>query len=136
MSDKEVIINGKKMLYGTGVKGSRETSTNTTATFDGVITQGTKMTAHSLECNRVSYEGATTYMELSETIDNMIDNPGMVTVREVKRPPNEDAFVIVRNYFDCVIDGDDYEIKPEEHTVENLKFKCGRLEKYTEPYTE
>ena len=54
---KRVIINGKTMMNGTSVKGSRETSTNATPTFDGVITQGTRNVSHTLELERVSYEG-------------------------------------------------------------------------------
>ena len=47
-SDKRVIINGKTMMHGTSVKGSRETSTNATPTFDGLITQGTRNVSHTL----------------------------------------------------------------------------------------
>lgn len=127
--DKTVVINGVDMLYGTGVKGSRETSVSETPTFSGVIVNGTRQVAHSLEIDKVSYEGLTNYVTLSDTIDEMLDTPGIVTVKEIKRPSGERPFYIKRTYFDCLVDGDDYEIKPEEHTVNNLKFKCGRMEK-------
>ena len=127
--DKIVVINGVDMLYGTGVKGSRETNVSTTTTFSGVITNGTKQTAHSLEIDKVSYEGLTDYVNLASAIEGMLDEPGIVTVREIKRPSGEKPFYIKRTYFDCLTDGDDYEIKAEEHTVHNLKFKCGRMEK-------
>ena len=127
--DKTVVINGVDMLYGTGVKGSRETSVSTTSTFSGVITNGTRNVAHSLEIDKVSYEGLTDYVSLSNAIEEMIDTPGIVTVKEIKRPAGEQPFYVKRTYFDCLVDGDDYEIKAEEHTVNNLKFKCGRMEK-------
>jgi len=127
--DKIVVINGVDMLYGTGVKGSRETNVSTTTTFSGVITNGTKQTAHSLEIDKVSYEGLIDYVNLASAIEEMLDKPGIVTVREIKRPSGEKPFYIKRTYFDCLVDGDDYEIKAEEHTVHNLKFKCGRMEK-------
>ena len=131
---KRVIINGKTMMNGTSVKGSRETSTNATPTFDGVITQGTRNVSHTLELERVSYEGMVSYMELSDTIDKMIDIPAMVTVEEDIYPTgNEKPFTIIREYHDCVVDGDEYEISPEEHTVESLKFLAARMDKDAKP---
>lgn len=131
---KRVIINGKTMMNGTSVKGSRETSTNATPTFDGVITQGTRNVSHTLELERVSYEGRVSYMELSDTIDKMIDIPAMVTVEEDIYPSgDEKPFTIIREYHDCVVDGDEYEISPEEHTVESLKFLAARMDKDAKP---
>ena len=131
---KRVIINGKTMMNGTSVKGSRETSTNATPTFDGVITQGTRNVSHTLELERVSYEGMVSYMELSDTIDKMIDIPAMVTVEEDIYPSgDEKPFTIIREYHDCVVDGDEYEISPEEHTVESLKFLAARMDKDAKP---
>ena len=131
---KRVIINGKTMMNGTSVKGSRETSTNATPTFDGVITQGTRNVSHTLELERVTYEGMTTYMELSNVIEKMIDIPAMVTVEEDIYPTgNEKPFTIIREYHDCVVDGDEYEISPEEHTVESLKFIAARMDKDAKP---
>lgn len=127
--DKTVVIDGVDMLYGTGVKGSRETNVSTTSTFSGVITNGTRNVPHSLEIDKVSYEGLTDYVSLSNAIEKMVDTPGMITVKEIKRPSGEQPFYIKRTYYDCLVDGDDYEIKAEEHTVHNLKFKCGGMEK-------
>ena len=133
-SDKRVIINGKTMMHGTSVKGSRETSTNATPTFDGVITQGTRNVSHTLELERVTYEGMTTYLELSNVIEKMIDIPAMVTVEEDIYPTgNEKPFTIIREYHDCVVDGDEYEISPEEHTVESLKFLAASMDKDAKP---
>ena len=131
---KRVIINGKTMMNGTSVKGSRETSTNATPTFDGVITQGTRNVSHTLELERVSYEGMVSYMELSDVIEKMIDIPAMVTVEEDIYPTgDEKPFTIIREYHDCVVDGDEYEISPEEHTVESLKFIAARMDKDAKP---
>ena len=41
MSNKEVYINGVKVLYGTSIKASPETSLATTTTFDGPVNSGT-----------------------------------------------------------------------------------------------
>ena len=121
---KEVLINGEKLMYGTNVKGTRNTNANSTPTFDGVIPSGTSKVSHSIEISRLSYDGYTTYTRLCKIIDDMLEIGGMVTVREKHIMPNEE-FDVIYDYHDCIVDGDDYEIKPEERTVENLKFLCG-----------
>lgn len=128
MADKIVIIDGITLKNGTGVKGSTETNTSTLSTFDGVIPQGTDKVGETLEIDRASYEGLTDYVTLHNKLRSMLKVPGVITVIEKKYIPNEKPFEIRRNYFDCLVDGKDYEIKPEEHTVENLKFICGRME--------
>lgn len=129
MADKEVIIKGKKMMYGTSIKASPETNNSTTNTFDGNITQGTKNVAYSIDLSKVRYDSKVTHRELSETVEDMLENPAMITIREVVRPSGEEPYTIVDNYFDCITDGNDYEIKTDDHTVENLKFKASRRER-------
>ena len=46
---------------------------------------------------------------------------------------DEKPFTIIREYHDCVVDGDEYEISPEEHTVESLKFLAARMDKDAKP---
>lgn len=129
MADKEVIIAGKRMMYGTSIKASPETNNSTTVTFDGNIVQGTKNVAYSIDIGRVRYDNQTTHRELSEKVEDMLENADIITVREIVRPSGEEPYVIVDNFFDCITDGSDYEIKPDDHTVENLKFKASRRER-------
>ena len=129
MANKEVIIAGKKMMYGTGVKASPETNNSTTNTFDGPIVQGMKDVPYSIEIDRVRYDSSTTHKELSEKVEDMMENPDMITIRERISPDGEDPYTIVDNYFGCLTDGNDYEIKTDDHTVENLKFKASRRER-------
>ena len=129
MADKEVIIAGKKVMYGTGIKASPETNNSTTNTFDGNIVQGTKNVAYSIEINRVRYDAQVTHKELSEKIDDMMENPDIITIREIVRPSGEEPYTVVDNFFDCITEGADYEIKTDDHTVENLKFKASRRER-------
>lgn len=133
MPDKEIWINGVRVLHGTSIKVSKNTSTNTTTTFDEVIGQGTQNISYSIECGRVSYENETDYITIRETIESMHETPGDITIRETHRPPApEKAFTVVENYHGCLVDGGDYEIKPDELTVENLKFTTGGMDWYTE----
>lgn len=133
MADKELWINGVRMLHGTSIKASKNTSTSTTTTFDEVITNGTNKIGYTIDCGRVSYENRTDYETLRNTIEEMHDVPGEVTIREIHRPPApEKPFTVVENYHNCIVDGGDYEIKPDELTAENLKFTTGDMDWYTE----
>ena len=128
MANKEIIIDGKKMMYGTSAKANPETNTSSTSTFDGVINEGLDEVPWSLEFSKLRYESFATHKEMSETLDRMISVPAMVTIRETIRTP-EETYTVVDNYFNCLVNGNDYEVKPEEKTVENLKFKAARRER-------
>ena len=128
MGNKVVIIDGKRMLYGTSAKASPETNTSATSTFDGVIVEGLDEIPWTIEVSKLRYEGLATHREMSETLDEMISVPKMVTIRETVKNPDEE-YTIVDNFFDCVVDGNDYEVKPDEKTVENIKFKASRRER-------
>ena len=128
MANKEIIIDGKKMMYGTSGKASPETNTSSTSTFDGVINEGLDEVPWSLEFSKLRYESLATHKEMSETLDRMISIPAMVTIRETIHTP-EEVYTVVDNFFNCLVDGNDYEVKPEEKTVENLKFKAARRER-------
>ena len=128
MVNKEIIIDGKKMMYGTSGKASPETNTSSTSTFDGVINEGLDEVPWSLEFSKLRYESLATHKEMSETLDRMISVPAMVTIRETIHTP-EEVYTVVDNFFNCLVDGNDYEVKPEEKTVENLKFKAARRER-------
>ena len=131
MADKEVIIKGKKMLYGTSVKASPETKTSSTPTFDENIVQGTDKVSWTIDIGKMRYEGLTTHRQLSETLDEMMSIPHNITVRETVYPKNEAPYVIVDNYYSCLVDGNEYELKPEDMTTESIKFKASkRIRKY------
>ena len=98
MANKEVIIDGKKMMYGTSAKASPETNTSTTATFDGVINEGLDQVAWNLEFSKLRYEGLASHREMSETLEKMISVPAMVTIRETVNTP-EESYTVVDNYF-------------------------------------
>lgn len=126
MADKEIIIDGITVMYGTSVKSSPEVTNSTTQTFDGAVNQGLKDVSWTIEISRVRYDNKFTHMKLSQLIEEMMETPKMVTVRETIRPLGEKPYVVKDNFFGCITDGNDYEIKPDDHTVENLKFKAER----------
>ena len=124
--DKEILIGGKKMMYGTGVKDSPEISDSSTKTFDGAVVQGLKDVPYTIEISKLRYENMTTHRELSEKVEDMMQNPDVITIRETVRPKGEKAYQVIKNHFGCITVGNDYEIKPDDHTVENLKFKSAK----------
>lgn len=128
MATKEVIINGRKMLYGTAAKATPESNATTTPTFDGVINEGLDEVAWNLEFSKLRYEGLASHKKMSETLEKMISKPAMVTIRETVHTPKEE-YTIVDNYFDCLVNDYNYELKPEDKTVENIKIKAARRER-------
>ncbi|MBR3213164.1 MAG: hypothetical protein IKF79_01495 [Methanosphaera sp.] len=132
MADKEIIIDGKRMLWGTSAKASPETSTNTTQTFDGAITQGAGNIPWTIELEKVRYDNMIGHRKLSEKLDKMLTKPAMVTIRERVKTASEE-YTIVDNFYNCILEGNDYELKPDENTGENIKFKAAkRVRKYEE----
>lgn len=123
MADKEIIIGGKTVMYATSVKASPETNSSSTNTFDGAITQGMDKVAWNVELEKVRFEGLSKHRELSELLEGMLNKPEMVTVRETVHSREED-YVIKDNFFDCLLDGNDYELKADDLTSESIKFKA------------
>ena len=132
MADKEVIINGKTVVHGQNVKESLESSTSSTVCFDEVITQGSATVSYKLDIDRLVFETKEQYEELRDELNTMLHVPGIVTTREVIRFKNDSPFVIVKNFTGAILDGKDYEMKPEEHSAQGLSFVCNGCEEYTE----
>lgn len=132
MADKEVIIDGHIVMHGYGVKDSENTSTNTTVCFDEAVPQGADNTGGTLEMDRLVYETKEEYDWLRDTLKTMKSTPKMITTREIIRYKNSEPFVIIKNFTDCILDGKDYEMKPEEHSAQNLKFIWGECDERTE----
>lgn len=128
MADKQIIIDGKTVMYGTSIKASPDTNPSTTSTFDGAITQGTDKVGWSIELSKVRFDDSASYKELHKTLDEMFVTPKVVTVRETVHTDKE-SFTIVDNYFGCILDGNEYEIKPDDHTAESIKFKASSRER-------
>lgn len=128
--DKQVIIgtgnSQLQMLYGTGVKESPETSESTTNTFSGAVVQGAQEVAYTLEIEKLRYEGMDRHMQISQKIEEMMSVPDNITVVDTVRPKGERPYFVIKRYFNCITTGNDYEVKPDEHTVESLKFKSSR----------
>lgn len=128
MADKEIIIGGKTIGWATSVKASPESNTSSTATFDGAITQGSDKIAWNIELEKIRYDNQQTHKEISELLDSMWNKQQLLTVRETVHSKDE-TYTIKDNYFECLLDGNDYEIKADDLTTESIKFKSAYRER-------
>lgn len=120
---KEVYIDGVKVMYGTSIKASPETNLSTTATFDGTINQGSEDIPWSIEVSKLRYGGLQEHKQMNQILNEMLTVPKQITICE-KVITKTETFTITDHFHGCLVDGNDYELKPDDHTVENLKFKA------------
>lgn len=141
MADKEVLIAVKRpdgtdlsvnMKHGQGVKESVETETSTTVCFDEVITEGAEKVSYTLEIERIIFETRKDYEDLRDILALMQHTPGDVQTRETIKYKNEAPFTIVKTFNGAILDGNEFEMKPEEKTAHSIKFICSSKEEYTE----
>lgn len=133
MADEKQIIIGSRnglhgvlrILYGTGVKESPDVSNaDSISTFSGAIVQGTDTISYTLEIEKLRYENMEMHQKLSEKLEYMMRNPEPITVIDTIRPKGEAPYQVKKMYKQCIVSGNDYEMKPDEHTAESLKFTC------------
>ena len=133
MADKEVLINSIVLVHGQGVKESFDkTGADSIVCFDEAITHGSGTITYKLTIDRVVFENREDYEKLSKELKKMLNTPGDVTTREIIRYKADEPFTIVKNYHGCILDGKDYEMKPEEMSAESISFICSSVDEYTE----
>lgn len=133
MADKEVIINGKLLVHGQGVKESIESeAADTIVCFDEVLTDGSDVVTYKVEIDRLVTEKRVDYYTLRNTLTKMMKTPGDITIRETIRYKNNKPWTIVKNYHGCVLESKSYEMKADELSAQNLSFICSDMEETTE----
>jgi len=132
MATRKIIIGadengegGFEVHRGTSVKDSLETDTDTVTCFDEVVPQGAEKVGGTLEIEKLSYDSIDEYIELKNKLNDMLANPAMITTLETIKFKGEGAYIIKKNYINCILDTKDYEMNPEEHSVHSLKFIYG-----------
>ena len=141
VDDKEIRIAVKhpergdlsiKIKRGQGVKESVETSTSQTVCFDEVITEGAEKVSYKLEIERVLYETKQEYIDLRDILTAIQHVQGTVETRETIRYKDEAPFTIVKTFGGAILDGNEFEMKPEEKTAHSLNFVCGSKDEIIE----
>ena len=128
MADKEIYIDGIRVGHGTSVKGSEETSRSTTITFDGPIQAGLDNIPFSLEIGKLSCTTLEEYIQLDSLLTSMRNTKKTITIKEIIRNENS-PFVVYTHYFNCLLDGRDYEMSAEDLTAETLKFAAENMKR-------
>lgn len=128
MADEKQIIIGSDnvigIMWGTGVKSSPDLSTSSTNTFSGAIVDGTDNIPYTIEVSRIRNDGMEQHMALSEKLDDMMKNGDDITVIDTMKPKGQDAYQVIDHYFNCLLEGNDFEMKTDELTAESLKFRA------------
>lgn len=121
---KAIYIDDVRIGYGTSVKISAETNTESTPTFDGPVTDGTDQVPHTVEIERLRYGKISDYKQMSKLLHEMLTTPKNITV--IEKIKMVDGTIKVKDrVYNCILDSDEYELDPEEQTVESLSFTGG-----------
>ena len=112
------------LVHGQGVKESVETETSKTVCFDEVITEGAEKVSYKLDIDRIIFEKKQEYIDLRDILKRMQHIQGDVEVRETIKYKNEAPFTIVKSFGGAILDGNEFELKPEEKTAHSLSFVC------------
>lgn len=129
MSVRDVLIGaddngqgGVGIFRGTSVKDSPEHDSDTVACFDEVVPQGNDTAGGTLEIEKLVYDSAEQYIALSKQLMKMTTDPTMITTFEEMKFKGDEPYIVQKNYKNCLLNGNDKEDKPNEHSVRSLKF--------------
>ena len=135
MADREIVIAGQKLVHGQGVKESIDKSNaDSVVCFDETITMGSENISYKLEIDRVVFEGMGDYKRLSAILRTMLSQKRDISTFEIIRYKNAKPYLITKHFHGCILDGRDYEMKPQELSAQNLSFLCESMEEIVEPY--
>ena len=126
---KYVWINDTPVGYCTSAKVSPETNTQETKTFDGVLTDGTSEVSWTVEFEKIRYGGISDYVTIEKMVHKMFTTPMPVKVME-RVQTKEGELRVTQVIFNCIVDNKEYEIDPEERTVESLSFKGSKMREW------
>ena len=122
MAKKFIYINDIRVGYATSAKVEPEIDTEETPTFDGPVVDGTEDPSHTVEIEKLRYGTIKEYIQLEQLLVNMYTKGYPIKIIEDVSMKDGDMRVTDIVY-DCKLDGNDYELDPEERTAENLSFK-------------
>ena len=129
MVKKVIYINDIRVGYATSAKVEPEIDTEETPTFDGPVVEGTEDPSHTVEIEKLRYGTIKEYIQLEQLLINMYTKGYPIKIIEdvTMKDGNMRVTDIV---YDCKLDGNEYEVKPDERTVENLSFKGGKRKRW------
>lgn len=129
MADKAIFINNVRVGYGTNAKVEPELDTDETPTFDGPVIDGTIEPSHTVEIEKLRYGTMDEYIAIEKLLVNMYTVGYPVKIVESVKM-KDGTMKITDIVYDCKLDGNDYELDPEERTVDSLSFKGGKRRRW------
>ncbi len=118
---------GVGIFRGTSIKDSPNYDSDTVDCFDETVPQGSSGGGGTLEIEKLIYDDMETYIALAKKLMRMEDTPDMITTFEEIKFKGQDPYIIQKNYKDCMVNGNDSEHNPKEHSVRSLKFIYGSV---------
>ena len=118
---KTVYINDIKIGYSTSVKIKPSLDVKETKTFDGPVIDGTPEPSFDIDIETLRYDTIDQYTKLTQLLMDMETKGYTISVRELAEM-KDGTMRRVDNVYECRVSGNEYELKPDERTVEKLSF--------------
>ena len=126
---KWVHINGIKVGYGTGVKVTPNLETDETHTFDGPVIDGNDEPSHAVTIDKIRHGTKAEYIQIEQLLMNMQKVGYTIAITEQVKM--KDGVMKIQDYiYDCKLNGNEYEMKPDELSTESLSFKGGKRKRF------
>lgn len=129
MALKHVYINNIRVGSVTSAKVTPELETEETPTFDGPIVDGTNDPSHTVSFDKLRYGTIDEYIAIEQLLVNMYEKGYPIKIKETAKV-KDGSLTVTDVVYDCKLDGNEYEVKPDERTVENLSFKGGKRKRW------
>lgn len=118
---KTVYINDIKIGYSTTVKIKPALDTKEVKTFDGPVINGTADPSFDIDIETLRYDTIAQYTKLTQLLMDMETKGYTISVRELVEM-KDGTLKRVDNIYECRVTGNEYELKPDDCTVEKLSF--------------
>lgn len=119
---KIVFINDIKIGYSTSAKIKPSLDIKETKTFDGPVIDGNPEPSFDVDIDTLRYDTIEQYTKLTQLLLDMETKGYTIRIYEYAEmkdgPMTRDDLV-----YECRVSGNEYELKPDERTVEKLSFK-------------
>lgn len=122
---KEVYINDIHVGYATNAKVTPSYETDETPTFDGPVIDGTDEPSHEVTIDKLRYGTIDEYTQIAQILLDMQSVAYPIKIVEYAKM-KDGEMKRTDIIYECKVDGNEYELNPDERTAESLSFKGGK----------
>ena len=119
---KWVYINDIKVGYSTSAKVKPGLDLKETKTFDGPVIDGNPEPSFEVNVDTLRYDTVAQYTKLTQLLLDMETRGYTVSIKE-EAEMKDGTMTRTEKVYECRVSGNEYELKPDERTVEKLSFK-------------